>query len=86
LLLLLIDDCSKKAAADGAVSFYIDHFVSSRIACATYGTKVYTRYNPRDLEHQARKHTQFIDPAGDLRIPNQFSSILMKVIKHDVII
>ncbi|KAJ8585554.1 hypothetical protein M405DRAFT_865328 [Rhizopogon salebrosus TDB-379] len=72
-------DCrGKKAVADGAVSFYIDHFVSSQIARATYGTKVHTRYDPRDLEHQARKHTRFIDPVGDLRIPNKFSSILMK--------
>ncbi|KAJ8585555.1 hypothetical protein M405DRAFT_745130 [Rhizopogon salebrosus TDB-379] len=67
-----------KAVADGAVSFYIDHLVSSRVARATYGIKVYTQYDPQDLEHQARKHTKFIDVAGHQSIPNQFSSILMK--------
>ncbi|OAX34711.1 hypothetical protein K503DRAFT_803366 [Rhizopogon vinicolor AM-OR11-026] len=67
-----------KAVADGAVSFYIDHLVSSRVARATYGVKMYTRFNSQDPEHQARQHKQFIDHAGDPSISNQFASILLK--------
>ncbi|KAJ8595460.1 hypothetical protein M405DRAFT_929541 [Rhizopogon salebrosus TDB-379] len=67
-----------KAVADGAVSFYIDHLVSSRVARFTYGIETYTRYNSRDPEHKARQHTRFIDHAGYSCIANQFSSILLK--------
>jgi hypothetical protein len=77
---------SNKAVADGAVSFYIDHLVSSRVARATYGIEIYTQYDPQDLEHQARKDTKFIDAAGHQSIPNQFSSILMKVIRYNALI
>jgi len=78
-LLLLIEDCSNKAVADGAISFYIDHLVSSRVARATYGIDVYTLFNSQNPEHQARQHTLFIDAAGNPSIPNLFSSILLKV-------
>ncbi|OAX34710.1 hypothetical protein K503DRAFT_803365 [Rhizopogon vinicolor AM-OR11-026] len=52
-----------KAVADGAVSFYIDHLVSSRVAPATHGVRAYIPFNSQDPEHQARQPTQFIDPA-----------------------
>jgi len=74
---------SNKAVPNGAVSFYIDRLVLSRVARATYGTDVYTPFNSRDPEHQARQHTQFIDPAGILSIGNQFASILLKVHKQN---
>jgi len=67
-----------KPVADGAVSFYIDHLVTSRVARATYGVRVYSHYNRQDPEHHARRHTQFNDAAGHPSIPHQFSSILMK--------
>jgi len=79
-------DRSNKAVADGAVSFYIDHLVSSRVSRATYGVKAYTVFNPRDPEHLTRQHTRFIDAAGDLSIPNQFSSILPKVHKENTLV
>jgi hypothetical protein len=85
-LLLLIDDRSNKPVADGAVSFHIDHLVTSRVARATYGVEVYDDYDPQDPEDYARRHTQFIDPAGRPSIPNQFASILMKVIKPNAFI
>jgi len=79
ITLTLTHDCSNKAVADGAVSFYIDHLVSSRVARTTYGINITTRYNSQDPEHRARKHTQFISLAGHLTIPNKFGSILLKV-------
>jgi hypothetical protein len=71
---------SNKAVPGGAVSFYIDRLVSSRVARATYGIEVYTSFDHQDPEHLARQHTRFIDAAGDPSIPNQFASILLKVI------
>ncbi|KAG2353445.1 hypothetical protein BDR07DRAFT_1367118 [Suillus spraguei] len=66
-----------KAVADGAVSFYIDHLVSSRVARATYGTDCNTQYNSRDPEHLARQHKKFIGLTGEL-LPDYFQSILLK--------
>ncbi|KAG1721510.1 uncharacterized protein EDB91DRAFT_1176212 [Suillus paluster] len=67
-----------KAVADGAVSFYIDHLVSSRVARATYGIECNSPYNSQDPEHSARQHTSFIDASGKPCIPNRFQSILLK--------
>lgn len=67
-----------KAVADGAVSFYIDHLVSSRVARTTYGTDCVTPYNSQDLEHLVRQHKSFIDITGSRLIPDYFQSILMK--------
>ncbi|KIJ66157.1 hypothetical protein HYDPIDRAFT_174829 [Hydnomerulius pinastri MD-312] len=44
-----------KAVADGGVSFYIDHLVSSRTARFTYGARCSVRYESREPEHIARK-------------------------------
>jgi hypothetical protein len=65
--------------ADGAVSFYIDHLVSSRVARATYGVECFTPYYSEDFEHQIRQHKSFIDATGELCIPDYFESILLKV-------
>ncbi|KAG1846557.1 hypothetical protein DFJ58DRAFT_747163 [Suillus subalutaceus] len=67
-----------KAVADGAVSFYIDHLVSSRVARATYGVECFIPYHSGDPEHQVRLHKSFIDPTGELCIPEYFESILLK--------
>jgi hypothetical protein len=42
---------------------------------------MYTRFDPQNPEHEARRHMVFIDDAGDLSIPDQFASILLKVNK-----
>ncbi|KAG2063017.1 hypothetical protein BDR04DRAFT_1111856 [Suillus decipiens] len=67
-----------KAVADGAVSFYIDHLVSSRVARATYGIECNTLYDSQDPQHLARQHKSFIQVTGELRIPGHFQSILLK--------
>jgi len=79
-------DRSNKAVADGAVSFHIDHLVSSRVARATYGIEMYTPFNYQDPEHQARRHTQFTDAAGIPSIPQQFASILLKVHNENTLV
>jgi hypothetical protein len=67
-----------KAVADGAVSFYIDHLVSSRVARATYGIECSTQYDSQDPEHLARESKSYINVAGVRRIPGYFESILRK--------
>ncbi|KAG1718149.1 hypothetical protein EDB19DRAFT_1651288 [Suillus lakei] len=67
-----------KAVADGAVSFYIDHLVSSRVARATYGVRCSTWYNSQDAEHLARQHKRYVSKDGDTYIPGGFTSILLK--------
>ncbi|KAJ7097499.1 hypothetical protein C8R43DRAFT_261712 [Mycena crocata] len=65
-----------KAVADGAVSFYIDHHVSARVAKFTYGVRCSEPYNPMDVEHTNRLRTRYRGFNGDLFIPNCFSAIL----------
>ncbi|KAG1792838.1 uncharacterized protein HD556DRAFT_1378586 [Suillus plorans] len=72
------DAHANKAVADGAVSFYIDHLVSSRVARVTYGIECKRQYNFQDPEHLARRHKAVIDVDGETYIHEQFESILLK--------
>ncbi|KAL0573590.1 hypothetical protein V5O48_008367 [Marasmius crinis-equi] len=69
---------ANKATADGAVSFYLDHFVTARVARWSYGTDCVTKFNPKDLQHLARNHSVTTRPSGKRVIPNKFSCILSK--------
>ncbi|THU88822.1 hypothetical protein K435DRAFT_830475 [Dendrothele bispora CBS 962.96] len=70
---------SNKAVADGALSFYLDHFVTSRIARWCYGTMVDVPFDASDPEHVLRKHTCVIKSTTDRRmIPGLFDTILLK--------
>ncbi|KAI6046251.1 hypothetical protein EDC04DRAFT_2887938 [Pisolithus marmoratus] len=67
-----------KAVADGAVSFYIDHLVKTRVAKVTYGTPVSIGYDSSRLDHIARKHTRVRSLAGYWMLPDAFGSIVKK--------
>ncbi|KAJ6535550.1 hypothetical protein B0H19DRAFT_1271293 [Mycena capillaripes] len=67
-----------KAVADGAVSFYLDHYVSARISKHTYGIECVNLYNSNDAEHRARSNNASKNAAGDLMVPKNFSPILTK--------
>ncbi|KIJ14485.1 hypothetical protein PAXINDRAFT_115792 [Paxillus involutus ATCC 200175] len=71
-------DHVNKAVADGGVSFYIDHLVSSRAARFTYGVNCTTGYKHQNSEHNARRATAFRSLSGRLVLPNAFQSILTK--------
>ena len=45
---------SNKAVADGAISYYVDHFVQTRVSKLTYGSRVGFYYDPNVPEHQNR--------------------------------
>ena len=45
---------SSKAVADGAISYYIDHFVQTRVSKLTYGIRCRKTYDPGNPEHRKR--------------------------------
>ncbi|KAE9395089.1 hypothetical protein BT96DRAFT_163469 [Gymnopus androsaceus JB14] len=56
-----------KAVSDGAVSFYLDHYVTGRVSRWSYGLKCWTRYNAHDTEHQRRGYITD-DISGKLKV------------------
>jgi len=70
---------SDKAVAVGAISFYVDHFVTGRISIFTYGIPCAVVYEPFDPEHVKREHKSYIDIEGDKCIPGAFQTMLSKV-------
>ncbi|KAF7982970.1 hypothetical protein HWV62_24558 [Athelia sp. TMB] len=72
------DSHVNKAVADGALSFYLDHKVSSRVASKTFGVEIITRFDPHNRDHDCRSSKIFIDPTGEEYIPDVFDTILPK--------
>ena len=70
---------SNKAVADGAISFFIDHFVSARVSKFAYGIEVYQKYNAFDYEHSRRSSATFMSHKGYLGIDGIFSVVLPQV-------
>jgi len=71
------DTHTNKAVAVGAVSFYIDRFVTGRISKFTYGVPCVILYEPLNPEHTKRNHKSYVDVRGDKRLP-AFSTMLSK--------
>ena len=65
-----------KAVAVGAISFYLDHFVVSRLVRYTYGTPASIPYDPSDPEHRKRTHKRYMGITGvpqlDIFVPTLF--------------
>ena len=69
-----------KAVSDGAISFYLDHFVRTRVSKVAYGNFCHIAYNPYAPDHRLRSHKVFISVSGEKRINDSFNIILPKVI------
>ena len=67
-----------KAVAVGAISYYLDHFVVSRILRCTYGTEASIDYDPSDPEHRRRSSKKYLGITGEIQI-DVFSPTLFKV-------
>jgi hypothetical protein len=65
-----------KAVSDGAVSFYLDHFVRTRISKYTYGSFGNIEYDASDPSHQKRQHLAKQFPSGIKVLPDHFTTIL----------
>ena len=68
-----------KAVSDGAISFYLDHFVRTRVSKLTYGIFGDIEYNPRAADLRSRSHKVFTSFSGTERIGDFFDIILPKV-------
>ncbi|KAI0318148.1 hypothetical protein OF83DRAFT_1057355 [Amylostereum chailletii] len=66
------DNHTGKAVAVGAVSFYIDHFVSTRVARLTYGTTCSRPYQRYDTSHRSRCGKVFQKVNGKPYLPGGF--------------
>jgi hypothetical protein len=65
--------------ADGAISYYIDHYVSVRVARFSYGMNCSLAYDNTNPEHLHRADAVFIALSGEMRILGWFDEILSKV-------
>ncbi|PPQ96389.1 hypothetical protein CVT26_004991 [Gymnopilus dilepis] len=75
------DGHTNKAVAEGAVSFYIDHFVAARVSKLSYGTDVSVPYQPFNPEHLARSYNKYENLSGKTMISGLFDVILPKATK-----
>ena len=63
--------------ADGAISYYIDHFVQTRVSKLTYGSRGSIDFDSSNAEH--RKRPTFTAISGIKRIDGVFWVILSGV-------
>ncbi|KZT00293.1 uncharacterized protein LAESUDRAFT_732387 [Laetiporus sulphureus 93-53] len=70
------DNHTHKAVAEGAISYYLDHFVSARIARFTYGTDCVTDYDAANPEHARRSNNVHSNASGRRVVGPCFSTIL----------
>lgn len=75
-----LSDDRNKAVADGAISFFLDHFVGVRVSKHAYGIEVNIPFDPFDAEHVRRVSQSYVSMAGDRRLTGHFNTILAKVI------
>lgn len=73
---------SNKAVADGAVSFFLDHFVGVRVSKHDYGIGIGIPFEPNNDEHRRRESQSFISLSGEKRLNGYFDIILAKVMKQ----
>ena len=78
-LLLKKNFFRNKAVSDGAILFYLDHFVRTRVAKVTYGVFHGIEYDASASDHRSRSHKVYIGTCGNERIHDFFSIILPKV-------
>jgi hypothetical protein len=65
--------------SDGAMSFYHDRFVHTRISKFTYGTFWDPPFDPADPDHQQRFDKVYADGLGRMLVEDSFDVILPKV-------
>ena len=79
LSVLSIHVCIRsKAVAVGAISYYLDRCVVSRLLRYTYGTEASIDYDPLDPEHRRRSSKKYLAITGEIQI-DIFSPTLFKV-------
>ncbi|KAH8110521.1 hypothetical protein DFH11DRAFT_1514250 [Phellopilus nigrolimitatus] len=72
------DDQTAKAVADGALLFYLNNFVSSRVAKVSYCLGGSPFFNSRKIEHIKRADSRYSNPSGDMFVRGGLFTILKK--------
>lgn len=67
-----------KTVPDGAIAFYIGHYVTARVSKFAYGTASAMTFLPWLPEHARRQKDVLLSIAGHLLIPGHFDTILRK--------
>jgi len=70
---------SNKAVAQGAIAFFLDAIVTSRISRFEYGIQMTVVYDPYNAQHAVRSSQAAFMADGMKRLPNAFSTILDEV-------
>ncbi|PPQ91153.1 hypothetical protein CVT25_003058 [Psilocybe cyanescens] len=70
------DSHLNKAVAHGAVSYYVDHRVTTRVAKYTFGVPCGIPYNDENEEHIKRSSLKYQSASGAWYIPGAFDVIL----------
>ncbi|PPQ99000.1 hypothetical protein CVT24_003482 [Panaeolus cyanescens] len=73
-----------KAVSDGAISFYLDHYVRVRVAKVTYGYFHDIPFDSSLPDHRQREEHTFMSMGGERRIGNVFDIILPKAFRSAV--
>ncbi|KIM25119.1 hypothetical protein M408DRAFT_223687 [Serendipita vermifera MAFF 305830] len=73
-----VEEPAKKAAAEGALIWFIKQTVLARISRATIGVTVEVPYNAQDPEHVKRNSQVYINTAGDIVLPGGFDTLVPK--------
>ncbi|KAG8802708.1 hypothetical protein FRC17_006361 [Serendipita sp. 399] len=73
-----VEEPSKKAAAEGAVLWYIKQIVAGRIARFTIGAEISIAFDPKDPSHLKRKDNVFVKPSGTTCLRHGFGAIIEK--------
>jgi len=68
-----------KAVAVGAISYYMEHFITGRISRFTYGALYDVIYQPHNPEHVKRKDMSYLGPSGNKLVPGCFRTMLARV-------
>ncbi|KIM25132.1 hypothetical protein M408DRAFT_316623 [Serendipita vermifera MAFF 305830] len=68
----------KKAAAEGALIWYIKRIVAARIARKTIGVERYDQFNPLDPQHLLRRGIAWTDHDGNLKVTGVYSPLVIK--------
>jgi len=81
LIILRPENLVNKAVSDGAISFYLDHLVRTRVSKVTYGAFARIRYDPSDPDHILRSHKMFTTRSGNKCILSFDIILLSKIPK-----
>ncbi|KAF6748629.1 hypothetical protein DFP72DRAFT_1014981 [Ephemerocybe angulata] len=71
------DQHVNKAVASGAVSFFLDSMVSSRVSRAMYGLSIYQEYDSTNPDHVKRGHDVKVHKARGIPILHDYFKVIL---------